>query len=139
MSLNNSYHFQETLIHWDMIEEATHNHYMVVASRPYKGNKDKGLDAGITVTLQVIEDDFDYGVDKTGKPIENNVFQTFDATVIGYDGEVAKGDLVSLHDFDQENSFVVKFDMILRFHGMQVLKRGAVAPKPAKQAGNAPA
>lgn len=140
MALINTWYFVKTLILWDVIEQATHNRYRVVTSRPYKGNEDKGLPAGLTVTLQVVEDDFDYGVDKTGVERENNVFATFDATVLGYTGTVKKGDLVSLHGFDQDNSYALDYNMILRFHDMKVLQRGGTASAhPAKQAGNAPA
>lgn len=137
MALINTWYFTRTIIQWEKIEAATHNQYRVVTSRPYKGNEAKGLPAGLNVTLQVLVDDFDYGVDKLGIERENNVFATFDATILGYTGTVKKGDLVSLHDFDENNSFVLDYNMILRFHDMKVLQRGNAATQHAKQAGNA--
>lgn len=137
MALINSWVFTRTIIQWEKIEAATHNQYRVVTSRPYKGNEAKGLPAGLNVTLQVLVDDFDYGVDKLGIERENNVFATFDATILGYTGTVKKGDLVSLHDFDENNSFVLDYNMILRFRDMKVLQRGNAATQHAKQAGNA--
>ena len=37
---------------------------------------------GYTLTLQIMQDNFDYGTDKNGNPRENNVLQDFDATVL---------------------------------------------------------
>ena len=77
---------------------------VVVSARPYVDKKGK-LPNGVSLTLQVVNDDFDYGVDKEGKPRENNLFQNFDATVLNDKIDVKKGDMVRLLGFDAENSY----------------------------------
>ncbi|MBQ2884811.1 MAG: hypothetical protein IJE43_13710 [Alphaproteobacteria bacterium] len=81
MSIINSWNFTRTVIDWEKFSQATHNQYRVVSSRPYVDKKGV-LPNGVNLTLQVIKDDFDYGVDKEGKPRENNLFQNFDVTVL---------------------------------------------------------
>jgi len=132
MSIINSWFFTKTVIEWPVFEQATHNQYRVVSVRPYIDKKGK-LPNGTSLTLQVIKDDFDYGVDKEGKPRENNLFQNFDATVLNDKIDVKKGDMVQLLGFDAENSYVIGFDMLLRFKDAKVLhpqtpSQGVVKP-----------
>lgn len=74
MGIVNSWNFTKTVIDWDKFAQATHNQYRVVSSRPYKDKKGN-LPDGISLTLQVIKDDFDYGVDKEGNPSKNGYFK----------------------------------------------------------------
>lgn len=121
MSLVNTWFFTKTLIDWSAIEKATHNQYRVVSVRPYIDKKGK-LPDGVSLTLMVLKDDFDYGVDKNGHPRENNLFQNFDVTVLNKKQSVKKGDIVRLLDFDSEHSFAIGFDLLLRFKNFEVIQ-----------------
>ena len=121
MSIVNSWNFTRTVIDWDKFARATHNQYRVVSSRPYKDKKGV-LPDGVSLTLQIIKDDFDYGVDKNGNPRENNLFQNFDVTVLNNKIDATKGDMVQLLDFDAEHSYVINFDLLLRFKNAKVVK-----------------
>lgn len=121
MALINTWFFTKLVIDWDMIAKATKNQYRVVSVRPYKDKKGI-LPDGYTLTLTVLKDDFDYGVDKEGKPRENNQYQNFDATVLNRKRDIKKGDIVRLLDFDSDNSYAINFDMHLRFHDCEILQ-----------------
>lgn len=69
---------------------------------------------GYTLTLQIMQDNFDYGTDKNGNPRENNVLQNFDATVLTRHTPIKKGDKIRLHDYDEEHSYVIGFNLLLR-------------------------
>jgi len=129
MALINSWFFTKTLIDWLAIEKATGNQFRVVSVRPYVDKKGV-LPEGYTLTLMVLKDDFDYGVDKAGKPRESNLFQNFDATVLTRKQEVKKGDQVRLIGFDAEHSFAINFDLLLRFRDFEI-----VSAQPARANG----
>lgn len=120
MSLVNSWVFQHTVIDGEALLKATRNQYRVVSVRPYADKKGV-LPDGYNLTLLVLADDYDYGVDKQGNQRENNQYQTFDITVLNRDHEVKKGDFIKLIGFDAEHSFVVGFDMILRFSDFEII------------------
>lgn len=128
MALINTWEFTHTVVNGDAILEATRNEYRVVSVRQYVDKKGK-LKDGYTLTLMVLYDDHDYGVDKNGVPRENNVFQTFDVTVFSRAHDVHKGDYVRLIDFDEEHSYAINFDLILRFRDYEVLP-GQTGGKP---------
>ena len=114
--------FTKKLIDWEAIEKATHNQFRVVSARPYVDKKGK-LPEGYTLTLTILRDDHDYGVDKTtGEPRENNLHQNFKATVLTRKHSVKKGDFVRLLDFDEENSFAMDFELLLRFRDMEIIQ-----------------
>ena len=71
---------------------------------------------GYTLTLQIMQDNFDYGTDKNGNPRENNVLQNFDATVLTRHTPIKKGDKIRLLDFDEEHSYVIGFNLLLRYN-----------------------
>lgn len=121
MALINSWFFTRTIIEWNKIASATHNQYRVASVRPYVDKKGV-LPEGYSLTVTVMKDDFDYGLDKNGMPRENNVYQNFDVTVLSRAQDVKKGDIISLEGFDEENSFAIGFDMLLRFRGLKVLQ-----------------
>lgn len=127
MSLINTWYFTKTLIDWSAIEKATHNQYRVVSIRPYLDKKGK-LPEGLALTLMVLKDDFDYGLDKNGQPRENNLYQNFDVTVLNRKHNIKKGDTVQLLDFDSEHSFAIGFDLLLRFKDVKVLQPQGVKP-----------
>jgi|GEM_PF-1806544 len=121
MGLINTWNFTKTIIDWEAIQKATHNQYRVVSVRPYVDKKGI-LPEGYTLTLMVLKDDFDYGLDKNGRPRENNVYCTFDATVLNRKTSVKKGDIIRLLDFDEEHSFAIGFDLLLRFKDYEVVQ-----------------
>lgn len=120
MALINTWFFTKTIIDWDTIEEATHNEYQVVSVRPYIDKKGE-LPEGYNLTLMVIKDDFNYGIDKNGDTRENNLYQNFDVTVFSRK-PVKKGDKICLLDFDEEHSFAINFDMKLRFGDFELIE-----------------
>ena len=69
------------------------------------------------LTLLITHDDMNYGVDKNGRKRENNILNTFDVTILNGKTELPfkKGDKVSLAGFIPEKSYVIGFDLILRF------------------------
>ncbi len=121
MGINNQWVFTKTIIEWDKISKATRNQYRVISVKDYTDKKQK-LPDGLNITLQIIHDDMDYGVDKNGKARENNELMTFNVTVLNRKHQVQKGDIISLLDFDPENSFVIGFDMLLRFNDLKILQ-----------------
>ncbi len=123
MALINTWFFTKTTIDWETIEKATHNQYRVVSTRPYTDKKGL-LPDGVNLTLMVIKDDFDYGIDKkTGAQRETNLYQNFNVTVLNKNHNIIKkGDLISLIGFLPEHSFVIGFDMLLRFKDLKILK-----------------
>ena len=121
MALINSWFFTRTIIEWDKIADATHNQYRVASVRPYVDKKGI-LPEGYTLTVTVMKDDFNYGVDKNGIPRENNVFQNFDVTVLSRAQDVKKGDIISLEGFDKEHSFALGLDLLVRFKALKILQ-----------------
>ena len=84
MAIQNGYRYVKSVIDGDKMLNDFANQFRFVSQKPYKGNSEKGLAAGTTVTLQIIRDDSAPIIDKTtGKPKDNNVFETFDATIVG--------------------------------------------------------
>ncbi len=122
MAIVNNWVFTKTSIEWEKFISATKNQYKVVSVRNYRDKKGN-LPDGVSLTLQVIKDDYDYGVDKNGNQRETNLFQNFDVTVLNDSVQVVKGDYVALEGFIPEYSFVIGFDMILRFKSLKVLKK----------------
>lgn len=124
MSLINTFVFTRTVIDWPKLAQATGNCFRVVAIRDYKDKKGI-LPDGVTMTLTVLRDTMDYGIDKkSGKPRDNNVYQNFDVTVLK-PVTVKKGDKVRLLDFDEEHSYAIGFDLLLRFKDCEVLPVGS--------------
>lgn len=114
MALTNIHALTQTVILMDKFQEGTGNKYKVVSSRPYTDKKGV-LPDGYTLTLKVLTDNIDYGFDKEGTPRENNVDQNFDVTVLAKHTPLQKGDYVALKDFDDDHSYAIGFDLILRF------------------------
>lgn len=81
---------------------------------------------GTNVTLLITHDDMDYGVDKNGHKRENNVLNTFDVTILNGQTTLPfkKGEKVSLGKFIPEKSYVIGFDVLLRF--ADIKKAGGV-------------
>jgi len=124
-TLRNSNRYIKTVINFDKMNNDFGGAYRFVAQRPYKGKSEAGLEPGATVTLQIIKDTAPPVIDKeTGMEMDNNVFQTFDATIVGtkYPLPFAKGDYVALNGFIPEASYYINFNFILRFKEIKLLK-----------------
>ena len=120
MALTNIFIFIKTVILSDVFLKGTGNRYKVVSVRPYSDKKGV-LPDGYALTLKVLSDNIDYGHDKDGNPRENNVDQNFDVTVLAKHTPLQKGDYVALKDFDEEHSYAIGFDLILRFKNYEKL------------------
>ncbi|MGJ5638413.1 hypothetical protein ACSBQ0_17275 [Bacillus altitudinis] len=117
MPIANAWAFTETQFRAEEFLNNTGNIFRLVSQRPYVSKKDPG-EKGVTLTLQITRDNTDYGVDKkTGFKRDNNILNTFDVTVLNNQErlDIQKGEYLSLVDFIPEKSFVIGFDLILRF------------------------
>lgn len=122
--------FIRTVILIDVLLNGTGNTYKVVSVRPYSDKKGV-LPDGYVLTLKVLSDKIDYGHDKDGIPRENNVDQNFDVTILAKHTPLKKGDYVALKDFDEEHSYAIGFDLILRFRDYKKIPTNEVKG-PAK-------
>ena len=123
--IKNNHRYIKTIVNGKEFLNDTGNKYRFVGQREYKGKPDKNIPAGATVTLQIIEDHSEPVIDKaTGRVKDNNVLETFDATIVGatYPLSFNKGDYVVLEDFKEEISYYINFNLILRFGGIKLLK-----------------
>lgn len=103
----------------------TGNQFMLVMQRAYSSKK-QPEDVGVVLTLQVLKDTGNYGVDKrTGLPRDNNALNTFDVTVLNgaQTLDAKKGDIIRLGEFIPSKSFVINFNAILRYKNVQVIHR----------------
>ncbi len=119
--IQNSWVYTQTQFNAEKFLKATGNDYLFVSAKPFQSKKDPE-DNGSTLTLSIMHDDMDYGVDKkTGKKRDNNVLNTFDVTILNGKSEVPfkKGDKVSLVGFIPEKSYVIGFEILLRFRDVK--------------------
>lgn len=138
MAIQEGYRYTKTIVEWDKFAKDTCNQYRFVSQKRYKGKPESGLAAGATVTLQIVQDNSAPVIDKeTGRPKENNVLETFNATIIGvnYPLPLSKGDFVALDGFLVEKSFYIDFDFILRFTTIKKLQ--PAQPQGQRQGGRA--
>lgn len=130
----NTWKYTETKVNGELFLANTKNRYEVVTQRPYHDKKGI-LPDGTVLTLRILEDVSDYGVDKnTGKARPTNRGQNFDVVILCGKTELPLGfgDVVALEDFDFENSFAMNFDLVMRFKGVKRLAHaggGANAPQ----------
>lgn len=120
MAIQNSWVYTQNLFNAEKFLKATGNVFQFVSAKRYQSKKNPE-DKGVTLTLLVIHDDMDYGVDKAGHKRDNNVLNTFDVTILNGQSEVPfkKGDKVSLAGFIPEKSYVIGFDLLLRFRDVR--------------------
>ncbi|WP_281202946.1 hypothetical protein [Cytobacillus kochii] len=121
MPIANAWVFTETKFKADEFLNNTGNIYRLVSQRPYVSKKEPD-EKGVTLTLLITKDETDYGVDKkTGMKRDNNTLNTFDVTVLNNKEyiDVKKGEHVRLIDFIPEKSFIIGFDLILRFKDVE--------------------
>ena len=114
-----------TVIDWDSMARDWGGSYIFVSQRPYKGKPEAGLAPGATVTLQIMQDAHDHGVDKSGRPKDNNALETFSATIVGcpYPLPFAKGDKVKLSGFLPDASYYIDYSLILRFSSIEKVQQ----------------
>ena len=120
MSIVNPWVYTRTAFDIETFKKATRNQYQFVGQKPYQSKKHPE-DKGTTATLLIMYDDKDYGVDKNGNKRDNNVLNTFEVTILN--GETAlpfkKGETVSLGNLIPEKTFVIGFDLLLRFDSIR--------------------
>ena len=115
----------KTIIDWARMDKDWGGFYTFVGQRAYKGKPESGLAPGATVTLQIMQDAHDHGVDKSGRPRDNNALETFSATIVGctYPLPLAKGDKVKLGGFLPDSSYYIDFSLILRFSSIEKVQQ----------------
>ena len=129
MALINTYLFTQMVFLIGKFMEATGNEFVFVSQRPYFDKHGKAGSNGAIVTLMVIHDNMNYGNDKEGNPLDNNVMQTFDVTILNGQThlDLTRGDHVSLIDYDPDHSYVYKKNhqtqMILRFKDINKIEK----------------
>ena len=113
--------YVRTVINWDDMNRDWGGSYTFVSQRAYKGKPEAGLAPGATVTLQIMTDAHDHGVDKSGRPRDNNALETFSVTVVGcsYPLPLSNGDRVQLEGFIPEASYYIDYSPILRFQKIE--------------------
>ena len=123
--IKRSYRYIKHVIDAQKLLEDFDNRFLLVSQRRYNGKIVDGkviTPEGVTVTVQILTDRSEPVIDKTtGEIMDNNVYETFDATIIGasYPLPLKKGDIVSLFNFETDNSYYVDFNLILRFKGIK--------------------
>lgn len=127
----------KTLIDWEGMNRDWGGSYTFVSQRPYKGKPEAGLAPGATVTLQIMQDAHDHGVDKAGRPRDNNALETFSATIVGctYPLPLQKGDKVKLGGFMPDASYFIDFSLILRFSSIEKAQQPTAQAAPATSKG----
>lgn len=114
------YRLAHMVINWEAFAEATGNCFQVVRSNDYKDPKGR-LPNGKKLQIKVLRDDYDYGVDKYGRPLDSNVDQNFDVVILHRRKNFKHGDYIRLLDFDQEHSYFIEGRLHLRFKDAEIL------------------
>lgn len=124
--MKNLFILTETTFKNDEFLKGTNNRFRVVSQMPYLDKNQKTGIVGTTLTLSILEDHIDYGVDKNGVKRENNQYENFNVTILNGKTELAdlkKGDIIALKDYDSKNSMIIGFDALLRYNGYQKLEK----------------
>lgn len=123
MPMINTWVYTKQVIDWEKIQKATRNIYQYVAQKPFASKKHPE-DIGVTLTLLILFDDMDYGEDKNGRKRDNNVYNTFDVTILNGQSflSIKKGEKVSLIGFLPEKSYAIGFDLLLRFRDIKKIE-----------------
>lgn len=124
-----------TVIDWDSMNRDWGGSYILVSQRPYRGKPEAGLAPGATVTLQIMQDAHDHGVDKSGRPRDNNALETFSVTIVGcsYPLPFTKGDKVKLDGFMPDASYYIDYSLILRFSSIEKAQQTPAQAAPANK------
>lgn len=120
MPIQNPWVYTQTQFDAKKFLEAVGNEFQLVSQKPYQSKKNPD-DKGTTLTLLITHDSMNYGVDKNGRRRDNNVLNTFDVTILNGQSEVPfkKGEKLSLVGFIPEKSYVIGFDLLLRFRDVK--------------------
>lgn len=121
MPIANAWVFTETKFKAEEFLNNTGNIFRLVSQRAYVSKKDPE-EKGVTLNLQITKDDTDYGVDKkTGFQRDNNILNTFEVTILNNKEhlDIQKGEYLRLVDYMPEKSFIIGFDLILRFKDVE--------------------
>src|SRR5690625_4671248 len=96
MAIGNSWVFTETRFKAEEFLNNTGNAFRLVSQRPYASKK-KGYER------------------------DNNIINTFDVTILNNKDyvDIKKGEYLKLIEFIPEKSFVIGFDLILRFKDVE--------------------
>ena len=127
--------YVRTVIDWAGMDKDWGGSYVFVSQRPYRGKPEAGLAPGATVTLQIMQDAHDHGVDKAGRQRDNNTLEVFSATIVGctYPLPFAKGDKVKLGGFMPDASYFIDFSLILRFSSIEKAQQTPAQAAPANK------
>lgn len=131
--------FVKTVIMNDTFEKITGNRFRVLATKPYAGKGD--LPPGVVVDLLIQQDNAPegfYGVKADGITLREGIlYQNIRVTIAN--GEPAKtladlkaGDEIRLLDFDQEHSYYIDFNLILRYRNYEKIRKEAKENSPNK-------
>lgn len=127
--------YVRTVIDWAAMDKDWGGSYIFVSQRPYKGKAEASLAPGATVTLQIMQDAHDHGVDKAGRQRDNNALEVFSATIVGctYPLPFAKGDKVKLGGFMPDASYFIDFSLILRFSSIEKAQQTPAQAAPTSK------
>lgn len=117
--------YTRTQVLVDQFLKDTENIYEFVSQRPYAGKPGK-LPEGVILTLKIIKDNHDHGVDPaTGLQRENNEEENFEAYVCCGQKHLSlmKKDLVKLVNPIQEHCWYINYSPILRFESVEKYKK----------------
>lgn len=123
----NSYYYVTTVIEGEQLKTDFANRFRFVNQKRYKGKPEQNLEPGVIATLMVVEDHSPKKVDKkTGRELENQVYETFEVTIPGkeYPLPLKKGDFVALGNFMPEVSYFIDHNLILRYDDIYEIKKG---------------
>lgn len=112
----NTYKFYKKIVLGELFLKNTGNRYRFVNQKTYK--KD-GEIKGVKLTLRILKDDTDYGVEEDGSPRGNNIGENFEVTILNGKpkADLEKEDVVALIGFREDDSFVFDdgFKLLMRF------------------------
>ena len=115
------YQYTQTLFDDEKFKQTTENVYKVQDVQPYNDKKGK-LPDGVKLTLTILKDHLPHKESEVdGFETMDNVGTNFDVTVLSRDVIPKRGQFVRLGEIDQDNTFIIKFDFILRYKSIQVV------------------
>jgi hypothetical protein len=128
--MNNAGKFAHTVIDGDLLEKITGNRYLVLSINPYKGKDD--VPEGVNITALIQEDHAPegfYGFKADGfTPREGVKYQNINITILS--GNTIKtmqdlhvGDEIAVFELDQQHSYFIDFNLILRFKRYKKLNK----------------
>lgn len=126
------YLYTKNVILWDEMVNNFGNVFRYISETPYHDKKGK-LPDGVVLTLNILQDKGDYGINKdTGRPNPTNLGQNFQAIVLNGKKytDLNNGDLVTLVDFDEENSYYYNYSLSLKFKDVKKVSQSTTPQQP---------